>query len=287
MGLRTSIWTHARARRWLGLHFERQLDPERETRLRRHLAGCVECRSLYMALALPETAQERHRRLEASLFGPDRAATERRTTPSSSGSRVLAWSAAAAAAVVVLAVLVLPPLLRGTRQTEFRARGALTSSEEPSASRFVSITVYRHPEQGAIEPVQNGDAIARGDRLAFAYTNRSEEGFDRLLLFGMDERHVVYWFYPAWTDPEQAPPRAVPIQRRHGVELPEEVAHDYEGSSLRLFALFFSKGRNLDVQTIETIVRQLKENRVRVESLRRFPLRETGQHTILLRVTDR
>lgn len=245
MGWLTLALTHARTRRWLGLHFERQLGPDREARLRRHMARCVECRSLYMALALargPETTRQRHQRI------------------------------------------------RDSGQPEFRERGSLTSGEDPAgASRFVSISVYRLPahEQGALQPVRHGGAISRGDRLAFAYTNRSEEGFDRLLLFGVDEQHVVYWFYPAWTDPEQLTPRAVSIRHGRGVELPEEVAHDYEGSSLRLFALFFSGSRDLSVRSIEAVVQQLKERKVHVKRLQHFPLQETGQHTILLRVTDR
>jgi hypothetical protein len=260
---------HLRARRWLVLHFQRLLPLDDDRRLRRHLATCCECRALYAAqCAIEGTADDstaaRHRRLESALFGPD---------PAEVGARArarLVWSVAVAATAAALLIVLWP----AAPTVHEKGSGAL------SASRYVSVTVYGRQVDGALRRVEG--SIHRHQPLAFSFLNRSEERFDHLLLFGVDERYTVYWFYPAWTDPRQSP-AAFALPDPAGGQLHEEVTHTFAGSRLRIFALF-TRERGLTVRDIEERVQHLQARRVEIERLEQFPLPESGQHTLLLEV---
>lgn len=264
---------HRRWERRLVLHFASALGPRREMGLRRHLEACAGCRACYAAMTLAEgEAAARHDRLEAALFGP----AETEVEPSGR------WSPLRVAALVAPAALVL--VLGALVATGRLGEGAFTAKGGASeASRYVSIAVYeRGPGGEAMQPVTR--SVASGAALAVAYTNRAVEGFDRLLVFGVDEHATIYWYYPAWTDPG-ADPRPVPIERGAGIELPDAVTHTLEGRRLRIFALF-TRRRDLSVKRIERIVARLKRERVRVDRLERFPVDGAGQHAILLEVTE-
>ena len=240
--------------------------------MRQHMAGCEECRVLYAALALAqggESTAQRHRRLEAALFGPADEA------PAPSLTRRLAPWAGAAAALAVVLVLALPMLSR----SPYDARSA--GGDE--SSRFVSVSCYQHLSADQYQPVK--DAISRRGALAFSYTNHSREGFDRLLLFGVDDRFTVYWFYPAWTDPARTP-TAYPIRGGADQRLPDEVTHQYAGQWLRVFALF-TLDRSLSVQDVEQAVQRAQNHDASLRELDRIPLDHTGQHTFMLRIEDR
>ena len=94
--------------------------------------------------------------------------------------------------------------------SEFAARGTLPKSDD------ASVSVYRYQATGS-ELVSTH--VGRSDELSFAYTNRA--GFRYLLVFAVDERGSVFWYYPAWTD-ASATPSALPITTSTAlVELPE------------------------------------------------------------------
>lgn len=266
---------HGRWERRLVLHFARTLGPRREAELRRHLEGCDCCRAAYGAMLLAEggEASARRDRLEAALFG----AVDAEVTKQPGG-----WSPLRLAAVAAPALLVL--VLGALVATGRLGDGGLTAKGGVGqASRYVSIAVYQRAGAGAtMRPVSG--SVPPDAALALAYTNRADEGFDRLLIFGVDEHATVYWYYPAWTDPK-VDPRAFPIERGAGIELPDAVTHALEGRRLRLFALF-SRRRDLSVKRIERIVARLRREQVRVDRLDRFPVDGTGQHSILLEVTQ-
>lgn len=247
-------------------HFQAGLSPRRERALRAHLVECGLCRALYDCELLlegegAEAARTRRRRLGASLF-PEAAARAR--VPRR------AFALAAAVAVVLLAVLWLRP-----PQREPREKGGLMDG-----SRRVSVSIYRRGARGLV-PAR--EAIESGQPLAFAYSNEAAEGYDRLLLFALDESWSVYWFYPAWTDPRAVPTGGFPIQRGADHELPDQVAHRYEGSRLFIVALF-TRRHELGVREVEAAVEELRRRGERLERLAHFPLAGTGQHILSLRV---
>jgi hypothetical protein len=254
---------HGRCPGWIARHFAGELGAPDERRMRRHLSRCDACRALYDVQLLLEgdDPDARRDRLARALFtGPPRP--DRR--------RVLSWSVAGAAAAALLLVLVLPRLLD---EPGPRIKGG----DGRDQGRFVSIAVYSRGDDGELARVRG--VVGNRRPLAFAYTNRSKQRLDRLLLFGVDDANEVYWFYPAWTDPDKNP-SAVPVRVGDGVELSEEVTHDYTGSRLRLFALF-SRRRDLRVREVEVLVKQLARRGVQVHTLERFPLEGAGQHSLL------
>ena len=259
---------HRRCPRWIALHFGRALPRGAERRMRRHLTACAGCRDLYDTQLLLEgegdgAAAEQRDRLARALFDPPTSAAPRRR---------LVLVGAAAAALLLLAVVV--PRL--ARPPGFVAKGG----GEGDGSRFVSVAVYAR-QRGELERVRRRLAPSQG--LAFAYSNGGPRRFDRLLLFAVDERHEVYWYYPAWTDP-RANPAAVPVRQGSGIELPDEVRHRYGGSRLRIFALF-TRRRDLTVRQVEAAVDRLRRKGVPVVDLERFPLEGTAQHTLPLEVS--
>lgn len=122
-----------------------------------------------------------------------------------------------------------------------------------------------------------------GQPLAFAYLNQSPNAFEYLMIFGVDEQYEVYWFYPAWTD-SRTNPMAYPIRPSlKAVELPEQVTHSFAGHWLRIFGVFTKQG-DLSVQQVEQAIQGIKRQGLEIKSLEHVPLKDTGQHTILLRV---
>jgi len=261
--------SHLLTRRRITLGFQGSLRGAEQQRFFRHLETCMECHALFSAQLWAEEAEpgfedRRHRRMERSLFG---AAEERPSGRLLTGRR-LAFAGAVCA--VVLALLVLRP------DKPFRVKAA----GEDDYSRHVSIAVYQRTAGGELTPVER--TISGRAALAFAYTNTSHFRPDHLLLFGVDEHFNVYWYYPAWTDPGKNP-TAHPILRGTGIELDEQVRHRYQGRWLRVFALFTRRG-DLTVKEIERVTEAMSRSGQRVQDLTRFPMAQTGQHTLLLRV---
>jgi hypothetical protein len=198
-------------------HFAGRIRPAEERRLREHLPGCPRCTRYY----------ERHRLLAeldpGSLPAEERLARGlglsdpwRRWLANAWRPPMLLAAAATAAAIALLAVR--------EPAGDFAARGVGATAP--------AIGAYRVTAGG--KPVELGETMAAGDELAFAYENPG--GKRHLLIFGIDEHRHVYWYHPAWVDPESTP-AAVPIaEGRH--ELPEAVAHELDGAELTLVGVF-------------------------------------------------
>jgi len=233
---------------------------------------CGECHALYSAQLWteqqgPDAESLRRTRLERSLFGP--AVVEQAS--GTIGRRGWVLTGAASACVILLVSLV-----RFWPGASFQEKGASLNE----LSRHVSVTAYKRTASGEFTPVAG--TIQSSDQLAFAYSNMSDMGLNHLLLFGVDEIGTIYWYYPAWTDPARNP-SALPIRRGTGVELPEQVGHQYRGEQLRIFALFSSRGEHT-VRDIEGIVLALRRRGVNMLDLERFPLADSGQQSFLLKV---
>jgi hypothetical protein len=85
--------------------------------------------------------------------------------------------------------------------------------------------------------------MRRTDELAFAY--ETTPGNDTLMIFGLDEHGHVYWFHPAWSDPA-ANPQAVPAATSPELHpLREAIAHDLDGRTLEIHALFSHEARTV------------------------------------------
>lgn len=152
---------------------------------------------------------------------------------------------AAAAACIGLAVW-----LRPLENSEFRARGA---SERSSATeRWTGIRVYRARTKSEVTPIEAGTVLSNGDKLLFTYTNVSSAAYQHLMIFGVDVRGEVHWYYPAYDQPG-TDPRSVGIERRASEVLPELILHDFAPGPVMIHGVF--SRRALRVSEVEAGLR--------------------------------
>jgi hypothetical protein len=204
-------------------HFSEKASPEDERSMRAHLRGCAECRAYYARRALLAKLDPTAARAEDRIAAGLGIAGERK------GGSVLRFVAPVAGALLAAAAVLF--FLRAPRGDGFTPRGDVLEATAPASH----VTVYRVP--AGAKPTPALDVVGRRDELAFVYDNAAEKRY--LMIFAVDDRRAVYWFHPAWTR-EAQDPQAVPIEPGSH-ELPEAVAHSFEGSSLEIHALFLDK----------------------------------------------
>jgi len=133
--------------------------------------------------------------------------------------------------------------VRPSEERELTARGL------PAPSAAAHLLVYRFRSHRAAELVEH--AIGRNDELAFAYAN--PEGFDRVLIFGVDEHRHVYWYHPAWSKRGEDPTGVTIATGPEVHELAEAVRQPLDGHTLHVIALFTKD--KLSVKTVERMLR--------------------------------
>jgi hypothetical protein len=215
-------------------HFAGSLGALAEKEMRAHLPECASCRARY----------DRHL-LYGELTGRGRSPEERlarglgfsERVPGDRPRWVLPWSLAGAAAAASLALVLIGPWM-----SEFTARGG-------PAAIPPGLQIYEVPRKG--KPYLADGQIYPDRELAFSYTNPA--GYKNLMVFGIDDRGEVYWFYPEYTDITKNP-QSVPISA--GVvptELEAAIGHDLRGQRLRVIGVFTNEP--LTVREVEAKVR--------------------------------
>jgi hypothetical protein len=248
-------------------YFASGLRPRAEASLRLHLRGCERCRDRY----------RRHLVAESLLPDGDRLAEDRLWHGICSASATARpsplWMVSALAFGAVAALLVLAPRLR-TAPVE-RGSGAPVPGPLTPA-----IHLYRL--QGRDRTIPVVDHIAARDALLVAYSNPGPD-HDHLMVFAVDERYHVFWFYPAFLHPGEDP-AAIAIDRgRAGVELGEQISHDYIPGKLRVYALFLEGSAR--VSRIEQLIEEtMARPRVPLEREVPLPLAGAYQQAFLLEV---
>lgn len=228
-------------------HFARTIAPEEERELRAHLDSCGVCHARYRRRQLlakldPEAPPPEARIARGLGLGPGPGLAADVSKRSTKRSNVVALRAFAVASVVALAAMLLFRVTTKPSDDGFTARG-------PGSSGVSSSVQIVRATKGS-EPSLVDGAIRKGDELAFAYDNAKQKPY--LLVFGVDEHGHVYWYHPAWTNASEDP-SAIRIDARGGRhELREAVAHDLDGSTLEIHALFTD--RPMTVREIERIV---------------------------------
>ncbi len=133
--------------------------------------------------------------------------------------RVRRWPFVVAFAAAVMVALVFIP-----RGEEFGVKGSTGS-----VAGFEAFTVEGQPL---------GKTMHATDALGFAYRNLPDSPWRSLMIYGVDARGEVFWFYPQWAVGE-APPSSVPIvASSERVSLPLAVRHELQRGPLVLHALF-------------------------------------------------
>ncbi|MBK8214131.1 MAG: zf-HC2 domain-containing protein [Myxococcales bacterium] len=213
-------------------HFEGRISPADETRLRAHLPTCASCTDHYERRALLASLDPTAVSLEERLGRGLGLVTERAeaTPPRLTRARLVGLALVAAAAIVLL-------VLAGRKKPDdgFASRGA--PAEGPPYVR-----VYTSAG-GPPTPLEGAGPVRRDAELGFAY--ESVEGKGQLMIFGVDEHGHVFWYHPAWNDPKDDP-GSVPIETGRGLHpLREAIAHELDGRTLEIHALFSSAPRTV------------------------------------------
>ncbi len=217
-------------------HFEGRISPKDETRLRAHLPTCASCTEYYERRALLASLDPEALPLEERLGrGLGLVSEDAVTTPSGSSRPrprlvVVAVALVAAAAIVLL-------VLAGRKKPDdgFASRGGLANGPP-------YVRVYTS-SGGAPSPLEDAGPLRRDTELGFAY--ESVEGKGQLMIFGLDEHGHVFWYHPAWTDPKDDP-ASVRVETGPGLHpLREAIAHDLDGRTLEIHALFSNAPRTV------------------------------------------
>lgn len=172
-----------------------------------------------------------------------------RGTTRSSASTAL-WASGVAAAACMGWFLAQPSI--PSSSDEFQARG-LASSEAEAAAQWAGVRVYRAVGVAEVAPLGESATLSRGDRLLFSYQNLGPRPFTHLMIFAVDARDEVRWYYPAFTV-EGTDPSSIAIAGHGGEVLPDLIAHDYALGPLEVYALF--SRRPLSVSEVEDVLKR-------------------------------
>lgn len=96
------------------------------------------------------------------------------------------------------------------------------------------VRVLREQKDGALSPAAT--QMAHEDSLRFSYVNTA--GWQRLLVFVVDDLGNVYWEFPEWTDRRQSPVAAAISSTPREQEIPKAVHRAWEGDLLLVYTIF-------------------------------------------------
>jgi len=110
------------------------------------------------------------------------------------------------------------------------------SPATPEAQRWAGVQAFRVSAGEAAEPL--GTRLRAEDGLLFSYANLGPRPFAYLMIFAIDARGAVHWYYPAYertgTNPASLPLRGGAARAM----LPDVVRHDLAPGLLEVRALF-------------------------------------------------
>jgi predicted anti-sigma-YlaC factor YlaD len=193
--------------------------PEREAeQVRKHLAGCQDCRTRNEQLAAlvdqlavaPTPNPDMVRRVNAQISAP----------PAVEKLRWLWMAGTPALAAAAVAVFVLLPgdgsdqITEPTQDDGWQARG------DHSKPESVQLTLFRAGEK--LERVEDGDTLSSGtQKLSVAVKHLPADTSRSFAVYAREAAGRVTWIRPTWTDPK-AIPTCLPIPSGAGVLAPTE-----------------------------------------------------------------
>lgn len=132
-------------------------------------------------------------------------------------------------------------LARAPDASEFRAKsnGGLVAPNK----RWAGIQIYRAIEHATPELL--GSELSSSDGLLFSYSNLGSRPFDYLMIFAVDARGEVSWFYPAHEQLGENPESIAIRHERANVPLGEVIRQDFAAGPLSLYGLFTREPRRV------------------------------------------
>ncbi len=150
--------------------------------------------------------------------------------------RSRAWVAAAGFAAAAAAVSLML-LARAPAGDEFRVKAAAPATLAAESQRWAGVQVFRASADSAA-PELLGARLGAREGLLFAYTNLGPRPFGFLMVFAIDARGEIRWYYPAY---ERAGTNPTSVPLRGGVArsvLPDVIRQDLAPGALEIRALF-------------------------------------------------
>lgn len=204
-------------------------------RARRDVAELRAIRST-LARPLPELESiDLARRIEQAVAqlaaGAPVVTRSRRRWPAALG---LVAALAAAAAVVLVPRLRTWAPDRVRLEDEVRVKAAAPAT--PEARRWAGVQAFRVSAGAAAATL--GTRLRDDDGLMFSYANLGPRPFAYLMIFAIDARGAIRWYYPAY---ERAGTNPTSLPLRDGVArvlLPDVIRHDLAPGPLEVRALF-------------------------------------------------
>ena len=145
----------------------------------------------------------------------------------------IAAAAAVALIVVTGTLLTLPSPKTDRGMTGITARGRDSTLDD-----WVSLELYRRDEQDReVRYLPIGDRIPPSAAVAVAYRDRSTDPFAYLMVFAVDHKGGIHWYYPAFSD-DRENPVSITTPRTRQATLPDEVVHRLPEGPLTFFGLF-------------------------------------------------
>jgi hypothetical protein len=228
---------HRQVQKAIDAHFKGRGNAASHALFMAHLPSCKKCHGYF----------ERRQMLAdvdpAALTAEQRIGASIGIVPAPK-SRAVGVPAFFTAAAMAMGALVIWPNMNTSSEFQSRGAGDKTTVVSPSEEVFVHIMGAKD------EPVLLQDEMKASAEIAFSYRNKG--AFTHLMIYGVDEKNEVYWYYPSWTDPEKNPAAIRVLSNQEVNPLENAVAHEYRGKRLRLYSLFLKKkDATLTVQQLE------------------------------------
>ena len=196
--------------------------------------------------------------------------------PTRRPSRWIAPVGAFAAAAMLLLVIV------GERRSnapseQFRAKSAAGSHTQ---NEWSGIQAYAVENQ---IPTRMTATLRKNAGLLFSYTNLQKSPFSYLMVFAVNDKGNIYWFYPAYQN-SQTNPQSIPIEHASTpVELNDVVQHDYTIGPLTIYGLF--SVNPLTVSRVEQQISQLvAQGKWSADTPIQLVLPQVGHHILQTRI---
>jgi len=249
------------------------LEKNRQQALQEHLESCSKCRvALERDRQLLGELRQSDVKLDSMDLVPELVRRlSGKARPVRRHQRVFRLAIAGAGVVCLTLVAV----LWLSRISEYRSKGGRAED----ADRWVGVSTWVIDPNGKSQRVEG--RIGTKSKLAFGYTNLGTHPFEYLMIFAVDSRGKIHWFYPAYLKTKENP-QSLPISA--GVqdkELPEEIEFQPAPGRLRLIGLFTR--RPLRVKQLEAWVNKWLAE-ASFWTSERLPVPSSGQQIIDLEV---